>query len=607
MRTEGPGVLAGVATLLIAAAAGAQTHTVTVNADGTYDPPELIVDAGDEVVWTFPDRHRAIVRMEGATATAPPCDAIAAWDPDAENPFTGPLPQAASGIVALGPNDGSRSVFDDASAPEECRTADNPFSHGGDWLCPDETLPPHHVLEEVLAHPGVSAVFIRFDWDEIEPEPGRYDFAELDAEIDRVIGAGKLYSLSFRAGKHGTPDWLGAELHMPLLQLRDGGSNVEEGQCGAEMFIPNVTDPAYGQRYAQMLAAVAEHLKENAARWRALAYVKPSGANLFTLENRLAKNCTPGCPICNTAVWAAAGYTPDALYEFYEDQLDAIAAHFPDKSMAYMLIQAGFPRVLDADHYEGCVSPGCDAGVPGGTLQTTEILDRGATAQGAAFIVEHNGLGPISEIRIVLGLPVGVSSLPSLGALDPLLGPQPWPHSEPQPLLINLCPTGGMHPPDPDPTDPPELREYTGLPGACPNAWVLFHGATGQYTGWQTVNTGEMNTLEGLHKTLRNAWVNSDGMFVELYEQLIWLAGREGGQLDPDGVEPLTLEEWDERFHERRADPAALGLPVLPEPKPLEHRHVFANTGSDTLTYWYTDPATCARDPATRGKIVVNP
>ena len=258
---------------LAATAAPAQTtHWVTVAPDGGYSPSHLVIAAGDEVVWTFPERGRAVVEL--SAQQQPACDAFAAWDAAAENGFTGPMPQAASGIMALGPNEESLAVFAEADAPQDCVQNERAFTHGGDYLCRDDTLPQGHPLDEVLENPDVSGVFLRFDWSAIEPEPGRYDFAAMDVEIDRAVAAGKLYSLSFRAGRHGTPEWLGATLHLPILQLRDSGSHAggEEDGCGAELFLGDPTDTAYAQRYVQMLRGVAEHLKENAARWRALAY-----------------------------------------------------------------------------------------------------------------------------------------------------------------------------------------------------------------------------------------------------------------------------------------------------------------------------------------------
>ena len=105
------------------------------------------------------------------------------------------------------------------------------------------------------------------------------------------------------------------------------------------MDLGSPADEAYGRYYFALLREVAKHIKEKNAWYRALAYIKPSGMNLFTDENRLPKNCTPDCPICNTEEWAVKGdYTPAKLREFYQQQMKVLAEAFPDKDMSYMLI-----------------------------------------------------------------------------------------------------------------------------------------------------------------------------------------------------------------------------------------------------------------------------
>ncbi len=84
------------------------------------------------------------------------------------------------------------------------------------------------------------------------------------------------------------------------------------------MELGSPADPNYRLHYFNLLKAAARHIRERNAWYRALAYVKPSGANLFSHENRLPNNCEAQCEVCNPQVWAEQGdYTPTALYEFY--------------------------------------------------------------------------------------------------------------------------------------------------------------------------------------------------------------------------------------------------------------------------------------------------
>jgi len=76
----------------------------------------------------------------------------------------------------------------------------------------------------------------------------------------------------------------------------------------------------YKTHYFELLREASRRIKQRNAWYRALTYIKPSGANLKSHENRLPKSCTD-CSICNPEVWATQGdYTPTALYAFYREQ-----------------------------------------------------------------------------------------------------------------------------------------------------------------------------------------------------------------------------------------------------------------------------------------------
>jgi Beta-galactosidase len=449
-----------------------------------------------------------------------------------------------SGIFALGPTEAGFAVYASGDPAAPCDETMAPAANGK-FLCP-ESGPANAPLQEILDSDAIVGVLLRFEWDEIEIALGVYDWSVLDREVDRVAKAGKHYSLAFKAAKAGTPDWLFTDLGLSELRLQDGGSHG--GGCGFEMSLGNPATPLYGERYRMFLSAAAEHLKENPAWYRALAYVKPSGANLITHENRLPNSCDPACPVCNTAVWAADGYTPAGLYAFYQEQFQAIADAFSEKAMSYMLIQAGFPRVTDATDYLGCTA-GCDpTNIPGGVEQTEEILAIGAGDHGALFVVQHNGL---SE------KPTGAAA----------------------------CPNDGIH---------PATGPFAAAGTGCPNPYVLRAGEDGQVTGFQTVNRSQVDTLAALDATFLNALDNSDAVFVEAYESLLWEAIETGGALDPGAATPRTLLDWTSELDQRRRLNQFVSM-GLPDPYPRTHSHTFTRTigATGNEIYHYVDPATC--------------
>src|SRR3954453_23105195 len=79
---------------------GMETHTVTVNADGSFSPMWLDIHGDDLVEWQFHDRRDTVMpaRWDGPFPAI--CSAATPYDPSDVNDFTGPMPVAPSGIFA---------------------------------------------------------------------------------------------------------------------------------------------------------------------------------------------------------------------------------------------------------------------------------------------------------------------------------------------------------------------------------------------------------------------------------------------------------------------------------------------------------------------------
>lgn len=545
------------AALFANAAAEATSYTVTVNPDGTYNPRWTYIHDGDTVTWQFPDRRRAIVRVHPAGPNFPDwCDAYLPYDAGDPNEFTGPMPVAASGIFALGPNDVGARVFDALSAPASCAGA--PVVNNK-VMCPGEG-DMYAPLQELLDSPDIPGVFLRLHWNAVETAPGVFFWGDLDREIQRVVAAGKLYSLSFKAGGSGTPQWLNTDLGLPFYEFNRNVPPPLGVDCGIQMTLADPTDPLYAERYADFLRAVGALIQENQAHYWALAYVKPSGANYTSHENRLPNTCVAGCT-CNTAVWAGAGYTPNGLYDFYREQELAITEAFPGKSMTYQLIQAGFPRVANPTEYLGCTN--CAGTYPTGAEQTKFILDEGQSLYGLSWVVAHNGLNVKPAAGTCLNENV-------------------------HPVLKPVFPSGAQ----------------------CPNPYVLREGAEGQVTGFQTVNLSAVNTLPDLDLTLLNGLENSDAVYIEVYERLLWEAVETGAVLDPAAATPRTLKDWTVEFLDRRWKSYFTTTLGLDDPYPKSWSHTFHRTigAAGNEIYHYVDPAVCGAGPVPEyGAISIQP
>lgn len=534
-----------------------QIHQIKVNADGTFSPSVLRIKDGDTVEWHFSKQANSIVAA-ASESTAGSCPTPLVYDPNDQDNFTGPVPLAPSGIFTLGPLErGLRAERGRCSFGRPVAIA------GNNVLCGSGSS--YATMDTTWRDPNLTGVFIRLLWSDVHKAPNTFDFTVLDRELDKAVRNGKLYLLGFKAGSTGTPDWIfstntdgGARPNkgggVTRLHLQDMGDEPEgRRSCGTPMDLGSPTDAMYQKHYFAMLTKVAEHIRTRSDWYRALAYIKPSGANLFTHENRLPKHCAPGC-ICNPQVFAENGYTPTGLYNFYRQQFNLLKKLFPDKSISYALIQDGFPQVNDSGGWE--TTNGASSNnrpLPRGTEQTEEILAIGQREHGSYFTIQHNGL-----------------------TLKPPAG---------------TCPNEDKH---------PATKPYTRAGTGCPNRWVLEAGADGkQVTGYQTNNARKVSNPADVNSTLQNMLVNSDGVFLEIYEERFWEIQNTSNGLLSDGK---TIDDWAKILHERRKS----FFPKLTDPFPKSHQHTFKlakKTGQQK--FYFYDPISCGTGKPIIGTIIV--
>lgn len=708
-------------------------HLIEVSETGEFAPALTCVIPGDTVVWRFagsPYGH-AIIPVTPPAPEMPPealCRAYLPYDPTRVNEFVGPLPEAVSGLfsrakdkqglVAPGelgacprygpcvPQPGAlfcagqkttgTEVIDAGQCygpgtlcepPAGTTTCEVPKQEPGDFLYAN--------LRSTWSNPAVTGVLVVVNWRDLEPKKGQYFWDDLDRTIQTAVDHGKVYSLVIKADatRTGLPDWLftaepegmGMEPLIFYDQYHRGESCTEARKN--KRIAAHVLDYRFRERYLGILKAVADHLKEKNAFYRALAYIKPSGANLQSPENHLPQGCQEKesgvsteacrcvsdklansglkeaidacskihgdnvvcCGLCNDRVWATtryrrnkddtdgALYTAQGLIEFYSEQTRAIATAFPGKSMAYALIQDGFPKI----------------GVPpdkGGAWITEQILKRGADEHGVKFVVQHNALNnkailePWVTWRTTLDHPelLQAQHLTIEQYLDKVRTETPWlpedagiafkdalvaqwQHDREQLLLDPLYSplTGvdyllqmeqaGISYRDPcllkgenAPTHPKTLehqKKYLGGHGVCANAWVIQAGATGQITGKQN-NSGIMYSDQFV-SSIENALEHTDAVFVEAYEEVIQRA-----MFDEKDLLSLT-----EALHERRRVSwnqwvAEKGWPQreLEPDFPTSHRHTFVaesdDTGSAPKVFYFVHGSKCLENPQV-GRIVM--
>jgi uncharacterized protein (TIGR03437 family) len=411
---------------------------------------------------------------------------------------------------------------------------------------------------------NITGVFIRLLWKDLQPTPGTYDFTVLRREMDQAVRNGKLFSVGVKAGDDGTPDWIFSTNSngsarsdgggVPRLRLQDAGENTSG--CGNRMDLGSPHGAAYKKHYFAMLTEVANLIKTRLDWYRALAYVKISGANLVSHENRLPNTCESGCP-CNTEIFAADGYRPSNLYAFYDEQNQLLRTLFPGKALSYALIQDGFPRVNETGGYRNSANGSSNgAPLPAPSELTETILNRGQANHGLNFVVQHNGLQP----------------------------------------RRSTCNLAGIHP---KPNLP--LESYWPVGGGCPNRWVVKEGAEGQITGYQTVNRAGVNTTEELDSSFDNLFAHTDAIFLEIYEELGWLTENTNRGLLPSGK---PLGNWTSDLHRRRVDPVFPNFTRAGNPFPSTHSYTFTQPGP--RIYYFAHGSKCGKGNQEWGAIIVD-
>ena len=531
-------ILTAIAVMLSASLA-ATTYKVKVNADGSFTPAVTFINSGDTVEWTLSAPGDSVIPINWDGLSAGYCSAVKPYDP---NDLTGPMPLAASGIFTLGPLASGYVVEPKKST---CTLGGQPDAVvGNEMLCHGGALGAS--LDSTWTDPSLTGVFIRLLWKDVQTAPGtadaNFNFTALDREMNKAVKNGKLFTLAIKAGDDGTPTWLFTN-GVTQLDLQDSGS--DDPGCGAKLSIGNPAEVAYQNRYFDLLRKIAAHIKTRADWYRSLAYIKPSGANLFTHENRLPKRCSPGC-VCNTQIFAQHGYTPSGLYAFYQAQTALLASEFPNKTMSYALIQEGFPLVNNSGAYEKSDGTSSGGPLPGGTEQTQNIIDGGQAIYGLGFAVQHNGL---------------------------------------QVKQIDTCASNLNGP-------------------GCPNRWVVQEGLEGQVTGFQTQNASQISTPAATDSAFQNALTNSQAVFIEIYEERYWEAVHQpNGIIDPLGS-GRTMTQWATEFQNRRRTL----FPTIPDPFSTTYRHTFTRTqATGNQTFYYVHGAKCGVGNSVPGTIIIVP
>jgi hypothetical protein len=464
---------------------------------------------------------------------------------------------------------------------------------------------------------GVVRINWRDLYKETAPGTGIYihDYSKLDTELENAAQRGKLVFLEVIAGD-GIPEWLFkdtptrvspivdssqtelvAHSVLPIETQDFGTSNkyvVSPTDCGYERKMGSPGDPNYQAAMIATITDVTAHIRASSAHFQALASLKVTGLNFLTGEMRLPKRClshtdpTDGAANascwCNTRIWAttqnwaapvsvnnyianplngdapaksvwAGGYTEANAQAFMTAVENAIFVGLGRrKTMHFMLIQDGFPKVTDALNFED-EDP---VAVPNYTnsfdFQTNLALENGRNGLFRTFS-DPDAPSLFSTMNAALGpLPVDpVTMLPdpfnlaTVGCKQVLSRAVAVANGKMQGLLAA-------------PVANPLLADFSS--GGCPNKWANVEGRRGQITGYQTTN--DLISSDELSSALWNETLNTNAVFLEAYELSLWRALMEKTWLGNTFLSTSTagfagtadtqksLADWTAELHGRR-------------------------------------------------------
>lgn len=634
---------------------------ITVNPDGTFTPSNVGIKAGDTVRWVNLTRTDAIVQT-GNPASFPNSDLCGINDNDLDhvfassdaNEFTGPMRNAVSGIFALGPNGlGFQQVASTETCTCETLVVADPADRctplqvtaldGNTYkLCPAQAG-KYQTTDATWNNPDITGVTVRIGWKDIQKDNNglvEYYWDDLNREMNQAVAHGKLFTLDIKAGNDGTPDWIFNDYAGPApagpvvpIRFKDWGSgDMPDHSCGYDMTLGSPADINYRNLYIAMINALATHVASDSRWFQALAHVKVSGLNFLSSEARLPKRCSDGdgdgkldtatkanggtdpC-ICNSRRWADAGYTPAKLYEYYRVVGNAIYnAFYQRKSMGYQLIQDGFPKVESPTNFEG------DSLTD--QLGNPLLQPPGTTADDLNFSIQtETNLQEGRDGRFVD--PLGASSDPVAGKLF-----------VPQHSGIGRLPEDDGHPActQHQTVDPVTMKASFPIPAGtrgdggvgCPNKWAVNEGTLyTQIMGFQTNNAKEVALPKDVESSLWDLTINSNGVFIELYEERLWEifqtlgTGATASVLDPTRTSlpagnpaPFSknLFTWANELHDRRKQLVNAANPNLADPFPTIYEHTFSQPLNWGETYYYINPSKCLSGRASSvGSISVTP
>lgn len=184
------------------------------------------------------------------------------------------------------------------------------------------------VPEDIMEKPYVEGALVRPRWRDLEPEPGKFDWSFLDAEIGKVKKAGKKYTLAILGGP-GTPDWVFQQKGVKgFVYSFFNPYSVVDRRIPQKMPVP--WDATYLELWQNLIRKVAQRYGNDPALY--LVHVTHSTQN--GLEMMLPFDKSRGRDKnVNIPDWHQYGYSKAILMGSWKTVIDTFVEAFPDKPL----------------------------------------------------------------------------------------------------------------------------------------------------------------------------------------------------------------------------------------------------------------------------------
>jgi Beta-galactosidase len=199
--------------------------------------------------------------------------------------------------------------------------------------------PGARIDSRVLSNPYVKGVSLRYEWRDLNPADGVYDWTYLDGQISAAGAAGKKVVLRLVDGGLRIPGW-----------VLDGASTTFSFQAspvfqpGMTITLPVFWDTYYLAKKKAMISALGARYSGNPA----VVMIGFGINNAETDEWEIPHNAKADAPFTNSEVqrWYNAGYTPAKVIAAAGDLIDTAMAAFPNQTLAIPIDSNGF--VIDS-------------------------------------------------------------------------------------------------------------------------------------------------------------------------------------------------------------------------------------------------------------------